>query len=162
MIGARRLALDGLPASQAREVLTRRLGRRRVDEEPAAVAEVVERCGGLPLALGIVAARAFNRPLATVVDELREASLDAFDAGELTANLRAALACSYEALSPGAARLFGLLGYAPGHDIGTAAVRSLAAAPPSRWRTAARGSRPSSRRSAPCRGAAASGSPGPR
>jgi tetratricopeptide (TPR) repeat protein len=55
--------------------------------------------------------------------------LDALDAGELAVNLRAVLSCSCQALSPAAARLFGLLGLAPGADIGVAAVASLSGLP---------------------------------
>jgi hypothetical protein len=54
-------------------------------------------CAGLPLALGIIAARAATHPdlpLAALADELRDTSirLDALDAGELAVNLRAVLA----------------------------------------------------------------------
>jgi tetratricopeptide (TPR) repeat protein len=48
-------------------------------------------------------------------------------AGELRANLRAVLSWSVHALSPGAASLFGLLGIAPGPDIGLPATAALAA-----------------------------------
>ena len=67
--------------------------------------ELVERCSGLPLALGIAGARAASLPsaaaLADYVAELRETvtRLDALDAGELTVSLRAVLACSVRALS---------------------------------------------------------------
>jgi tetratricopeptide (TPR) repeat protein len=64
-------------------------------------------------------------PLAELAAQLREASLDALDAGELTVNLRAVFACSYRALSAEAAQTFRLLGLAPGPDIGLPAATNL-------------------------------------
>ena len=101
--GLRTLTLDVMPADQAREVVAGHLGRARVAAEEAAVRELVERCSGLPLALGIAGARAASLPsaaaLADYVAELRETvtRLDALDAGELTVSLRAVLACSVRA-----------------------------------------------------------------
>ncbi|MBO0867463.1 MAG: tetratricopeptide repeat protein, partial [Micromonosporaceae bacterium] len=102
--------------------------------EPVAVAALLRHCAGLPLALGIVAARAAvhaGLPLAALAGELDEAAtrLDALDAGELAVNLRAVLACSTEALVPAARRLFALLGLLGGADAGLFAVASLAGAP---------------------------------
>ena len=53
--------------------LTRRLGAERVASEPGAVAHLLARCGRLPLALAVVAARAAARTdfaLAELADEL--------------------------------------------------------------------------------------------
>ena len=91
---------------------------------------MIEHCGGLPLALGIIAARAASHadfPIAGLAGELRDEStrLDALDTGELATNLRAALSCSYGALSDEAARAFRLLALAPGPDIGVFALASL-------------------------------------
>jgi len=99
--------------------------------ERQAAQEIIARCAGLPLALAIVAARAAARPgfpLASIAGELREAGalLDPFDAGELAVNVRTVFACSYRALSAGAARLFRLLGLHPGPDISASAAASLA------------------------------------
>ena len=133
--GLRTLTLDVMPADQAREVVAGHLGRARVAAEEAAVRELVERCSGLPLALGIAGARAASLPsaaaLADYVAELRATAtrLDALDAGELTVSLRAVLACSVRALSRDATRVFRLMGRAPGPDLGLTAVSSLAALP---------------------------------
>jgi DNA-binding SARP family transcriptional activator/tetratricopeptide (TPR) repeat protein len=133
--GARPVPLDRLPDADARALLGRQLGPARVAAEPAAVTELVRHCAGLPLALGVVAARAALRPdrsLADLAAQLRTAGtrLDALDAGELSANLRAVLSCSVAALSPVAAEVFALLGLAPGADIGPAAAASLAGRTP--------------------------------
>jgi DNA-binding SARP family transcriptional activator/tetratricopeptide (TPR) repeat protein len=127
--GAVPLALDVLSAPEADELLARRLGRDRVQREPAAVAGIVASCGGLPLALGVVAARAAQRPrlpLATLAAELQEARLDALGGGDLSSDVRAVLSWSVRRLDDEAIRVFGLLGAAPGPDIGLPAAAALA------------------------------------
>ena len=100
-------------------------------------------CDGFPLALGIVAARAnldTGLTLSALADELRHQStcLDGLDAGELSANLRAVFAGSYNALPAEAAVLFRLLGLCTGPDIALAAAASLAALPVGRARVVLR------------------------
>ncbi len=60
--GARPLPLELPSAADARAALALRVGRRRSAAEPGATEEIVDRCGWLPLALAIVAARAISRP----------------------------------------------------------------------------------------------------
>jgi DNA-binding SARP family transcriptional activator/tetratricopeptide (TPR) repeat protein len=132
--GARPVALDLLPDAEAHGLLRRQLGAARAAAEPDAVTELVRHCAGLPLALGIVAARAAlqrDRPLADLAAQLRTAGtrLDALDAGELSVDLRAVLSCSVAALAPAAAKVLVLLGLAPGPDIALAAAASLAGRP---------------------------------
>ena len=132
--GARPVCLDVLPTAEARTLLAGHLGRHPGTGDGPAVDALLAHCAGLPLALGIAAARAVLRPelpLSAIAEELRATAtrLDALDAGELTANLRAVLACSVRALDPPAARLFALLGHARGPDLGTAAAASLAGLP---------------------------------
>lgn len=98
------------------------------------MAELVRYCAGLPLALSIVAGRAQLNPevpLAELAAELhgRSSRLDAFDAGEPTACLKTVLSWSYQALDEQEARLFGLMGIAPGADISLAAAASLSGIP---------------------------------
>jgi tetratricopeptide (TPR) repeat protein len=128
--GARCLDLEVLPEAEARQVLARHLGHDRVAAEPEAVTELLACCAGLPLALGIVAARAARHPhfpLATLAAELRDQSrrLDALDLGHPQATLRAALSWSVQALSEAATTAFELLGLAPGTDIGWPAAAGL-------------------------------------
>jgi tetratricopeptide (TPR) repeat protein len=132
--GARLLTLDLLNAAEARELLGRRLGRRRATAEPEALDELIGLCTRLPLALSIVAARASARPafpLAVLASELRDMHdrLDALNAGEPATNLRAVLSWSYEQLDTSAARMFRLLGVHPGPDISAPAAASLAGVP---------------------------------
>jgi DNA-binding SARP family transcriptional activator/Tfp pilus assembly protein PilF len=131
--GAQPLSLDLLAPAEARELLAKRIGQDRVAAEPQAVAEIVELCARLPLALAIVAARAAaNRrfPLNVVATELREARgrLDAF------ADARDVFSWSYRQLGPAAQRLFRLLGLHPGPDISASAAASLAGLPPTHLR----------------------------
>jgi tetratricopeptide (TPR) repeat protein len=124
--GASPLVLALLTDAEATDLLTRRLGAARVNAEPEAVQEIVRACAGLPLALGIAAARAATGPdLATLAAELRSARLDALDTGELTASLRAVFSVSYTALDSDAARACRLLARAPGVDIGLDAAGQL-------------------------------------
>ncbi|WP_283139347.1 AfsR/SARP family transcriptional regulator [Rhizohabitans arisaemae] len=60
--GARALPLDLLTPAQSRDLLARRLGAEQIAAAPAAVAEIVAACDGLPLALAIAAARAATHP----------------------------------------------------------------------------------------------------
>jgi DNA-binding SARP family transcriptional activator len=137
--GAQPIALGLLDAAEARDLLARRLGAARVDAEPDAIAEIVERCARLPLALSIAAARAAVHPgfpLSVLAAELAEAHgrLDALTAGDQASDVRAVFSWSYRALSPAAARLFRLLGLHPGPDLSAAAMASLTGLPPGQTR----------------------------
>jgi tetratricopeptide (TPR) repeat protein len=130
--GAHLVPLDVLGGREARELLASRLGRARVAAEPGVVTELVGWCGGLPLALSIVAARAAmdqNLPLSALADELAGCGLDALDAGEAGANLRAVFSWSRDALSDPAAELFALLGLVPSADASLAAIEALSTRP---------------------------------
>ncbi|MEV6442916.1 BTAD domain-containing putative transcriptional regulator [Amycolatopsis sp. NPDC051716] len=73
--GAVLVDLDVLPDAAARELLARYLGPTAGGGDPGAVADLVRWCAGLPLAVGIVAARVAARPgfpLGALADELRD------------------------------------------------------------------------------------------
>jgi len=137
--GAHCLRLDLLTPDEARDLLTQRLGSRRIEAEPDAVATLISLCAYLPLALALVAARAVTNPqlsLAALAAELHDTGtrLDALAADDPTTDPRAVFSWSYTAVSPPAQRLFRLLGLHPGPDISAAAAASLAALTPSRAR----------------------------
>lgn len=137
--GAQAVALDVLPQDEARDLLAHHLGCGRLSLEPEAAAVLLACCAGLPLALGIVAACAATHPdlsLAALAAELADRAhrLDALDAGEPRADLRAVLSWSTRALSPDAARALGLLGIAPGPDVAPPAAARLLGLPPARTR----------------------------
>jgi len=132
--GARSVNLDVVTAVEARQLLAARLGSALVDAESAAVDEIVLRCAGLPLALAVVAARAATSPhlsLAALASELRDAHgrLDTITGDDAATDIRAVFACSYHALTPGAARLFRLVGLHPGPDVSAPAAASMAGQP---------------------------------
>ncbi|SDF37672.1 DNA-binding transcriptional activator of the SARP family [Lentzea fradiae] len=135
--GARSVSLDVLGQADAHEFLAVRLGAARVAAEPGVVADLVTWCGGLPLALSIVAARAAmdpDLPLAVFAEELAEQPLDALDAGEIGTNLRAVFSWSVAALSEPAARAFALLGTVGSADLSLTAAAALLDLPVARAR----------------------------
>ncbi|WP_051900551.1 AfsR/SARP family transcriptional regulator [Streptomyces aureus] len=131
--------LSPLGRADQEALLTALCGARRVLEEPAAAAGILDHCGGLPLALRVVGGRLASRPewplsllagrLASGADRLGELSVGALD-------VRAVLAASYVALRDGegaeeraAARAFRLLGLWPGHELGPSAAAALLGTP---------------------------------
>ncbi|MFE7561457.1 BTAD domain-containing putative transcriptional regulator [Kitasatospora sp. NPDC057500] len=129
--GARPLTLDLMPAPDAVALLDRVIGGGRARSEPAAVAELADVCGRLPLALAIAAGRLAERPGRTVADhvaELRDTAgrltALAID-GDATSAVRAALDLSYRALPAGARALFRLLALGPGPGLSAPAAAAL-------------------------------------
>ncbi len=129
--GAHLLVLDLPTHDEARRLIERRIGRDRVAAEPDAVADIIDRCARLPLALAVVAARATANPrfpLAALAAELGDArtTLDALTAGDTATDVRTVFSWSYERLSAPAARMFRLLSLHPGPETGAWAAASLA------------------------------------
>ena len=141
--GAHPLRLGPLGAEQGVRLLAARLGPERVAAEPGAVTELVARCGHLPLALAVMAARAAadpGLPLAALAEQLAGAAdaeavgaagpgpgrLEVLETGDPATSLRQLLSWSYGQLSPLAARMFALLGVHCGPDITVPAAVSLA------------------------------------
>ncbi|WP_344883417.1 AfsR/SARP family transcriptional regulator [Nonomuraea antimicrobica] len=109
---ARRLEIGTMSLRSSVVLLGRILGRERVAAEREAAERLCRRCGCLPLALRIVAARLAARPhwsIAAMVERLRDEShrLDELNHGDM--GLRASISLSYDALSAPARRLFRLL-----------------------------------------------------
>ena len=139
--GARLLPLGVLDGGEATSLLVGRLGPARVGAEPEAVAALVGRAAGLPLALSVTCARATSRPGALLSDlaaELADARdrLDALRTGDASTDLRAVFSWSVDKLSAPAARAFRLLSLHPGPDISVPAAASLIAATLSQTRAA--------------------------
>jgi DNA-binding SARP family transcriptional activator/tetratricopeptide (TPR) repeat protein len=133
--GARAVHLDVFSDDEGRRFLRRRIDDGRAEAEPQAVDRITALCGRLPLALAMVAARATQRPafsLAALTDDLTRPGgrLDlpgGYD--DEGSDLRSVFARSYEALAPGAARLFMLLGAWGEPEVTLATAASLAGAP---------------------------------
>ncbi|MEV4349847.1 BTAD domain-containing putative transcriptional regulator [Actinoplanes sp. NPDC049596] len=130
-MGAFLLTLDVPGTEEARANFVNRIGPGRAETETAALDEIIERCGHLPLAMALVAARADDQPLPAIAAELRSArrSLDAFDDENLDNNLRGIFSWSYHRLTAAAAHLFRLLSAHPGPDITAESVAALADIP---------------------------------
>jgi DNA-binding SARP family transcriptional activator/Tfp pilus assembly protein PilF len=132
--GAHSIMLDLPSSGDAHQLLAWRLGEDRLAAEPEAADEIIDRCGRLPLALAIVAARAAANPsfpLGALAAQLRDdaGNLDAFATGDPGSELRTVFSWSYDALSGGAATLFRLLALHPGPDLTPAPAASLAGIP---------------------------------
>lgn len=131
--GARPVYLDVLPDDDAVALVATRIGSARVKAEHAAMPRLVKACASLPLALNVAAAILLTSPdasVATLVGELAAArsGLDRLDTGDAVSSARVVFASSYRLLTPQAARLFRLLGAAPGPEISADAAASLLAA----------------------------------
>ncbi|GAB2889548.1 AfsR/SARP family transcriptional regulator [Streptomyces mayteni] len=120
--------LDVMSETEARDLLAGHLSRRRVNDESEAAGALLRWCAGLPLAVGVIGARAAARldfPLDVLVEELRTAEgLDVDDRGP-SSHLHAVFTASYRTLPAPAARAFALLGAAPGPDISLPAAAEL-------------------------------------
>src|SRR5271165_3885353 len=141
--GARPLRLGPLGAEEGVRLLAARLGPERVAAEPEAVTELVARCGHLPLALAVMAARAAadpGLPLAVLAGQLAGATgaeaaaagpgrLEVLETGDPATSLGQLLSWSHRQLSSPAAAMFALLGVHCGPDITVPAAASLAGVP---------------------------------
>ncbi|WP_052422947.1 AfsR/SARP family transcriptional regulator [Nonomuraea candida] len=123
---AHRIRLEALPRNDAIAMFTRIAG----DGHPhALVAELVELCGRLPLAIRVAAARLRARPawtLAHLVDRLRDPNrrLAELEVGQRS--VTSAIDLSYRQLTPAQQRLFRLLGLHPGPDADAYSAAALA------------------------------------
>lgn len=129
--GAHRITLRPLTSEAAGGVLIGAVGSRRSADDPAAVAELAELCGRIPLALRIAGERASRFPehgLAVLAAELSDERhrLDQLaDADDPAADLRAAFSWSYRTLANDDARTFRLLGLHPSGTVGLPAAAIL-------------------------------------
>ncbi|MEU7525824.1 BTAD domain-containing putative transcriptional regulator [Saccharothrix sp. NPDC042600] len=133
--GAWPLSLDLLDGDDAHALLTRQVGAARLAAEPEAVRRLLAQCGGLPLALAIVGARAAvqpDLPLRTLADELADerTRLSALETGDEVTSVRAVFSWSCRHMTDATARVFRLLGLHPGPHVTTASAASLAAVDP--------------------------------
>ncbi|WUW19486.1 helix-turn-helix domain-containing protein [Streptomyces sp. NBC_01463] len=116
--GVQPISLDVLPAREAADLFLTSAGGDR----PGDVGEVLRRCGNLPLAIRVAAARLRHRPawtLDTLVERLREGELAVSDVFEM----------SLRQLDSAQRRMFGLLGLVPGEDIDAYGAAALAGIP---------------------------------
>ncbi|MET8159734.1 BTAD domain-containing putative transcriptional regulator [Sphaerisporangium sp. NPDC005289] len=124
------LELDVLTTTEARELLSMRLGADRLAAEPQATDHLIARCARLPLALAIVGAKAAispTRSLAALVGEPADGRiLNALRNDDASTDIRMVFSWSYRTLSPEAARVFVELGRRPRTEIDLEAVTAAA------------------------------------
>ncbi|MGH3716189.1 MAG: BTAD domain-containing putative transcriptional regulator [Micromonosporaceae bacterium] len=127
--GASSVPLRELDGTEARDLLAETVGAERIAAEAGAAAELSELCGGLPLALRIIADQAQRHPeagLAELAADLRAHRLEALsDPDDPTADPRTVFSWSYRGLEPESARLFRLLSLHPGSDVSLPAAAAL-------------------------------------
>jgi tetratricopeptide (TPR) repeat protein len=124
--GAHTVTLDTLDPTESIELLARIIGPDRIAAEPEAAAKIAAVCGGLPLAVSLVAARLRSRPVWTLqylADRLGT-SLNEITAG--TRELTRVFDLSYQGLPPTAKHVFRLLGIHPATDFTAASITALA------------------------------------
>ncbi|HEY0494510.1 MAG TPA: BTAD domain-containing putative transcriptional regulator [Kutzneria sp.] len=127
--GASPLSLDVLAAKDSRALLAALLGKRAVQAEPAAVAELATLCAHLPMALRIAAGSITDTTVSDYVRRLRKGGLmNALDVEEdEEAAVHATFDLAYETLPATAARMLRLLGATPILEFGMLATASLSA-----------------------------------
>ncbi|MEW2347555.1 BTAD domain-containing putative transcriptional regulator [Streptomyces sp. NPDC006684] len=123
------IPLEPLNRAEAAAFLGERLGGDRMRLAAPFVPDIVEHCSGLPLALGIMAARITRRPraLPDIVRELRveRTRLRSLDLGSEDLSVRLSLDASRRQLSAPAERLLERLAIHPGPTISWAALRAI-------------------------------------
>ncbi|WP_211304897.1 AfsR/SARP family transcriptional regulator, partial [Umezawaea tangerina] len=126
--GAHWISLGTMSSEDSTAMATTVLSDRRTAAEPEAVADLVELCGHLPLALRIALSRLANRPrwsIAYLVDRMSDESrrLDELRSDERGVELT--LKISYEGLDARHRASFRLLGLHPGRDIDVSSAAAL-------------------------------------
>ncbi|MEU5908031.1 BTAD domain-containing putative transcriptional regulator [Micromonospora sp. NPDC047527] len=110
------------------DLLALSVGRARVDAEPEAAAEVVRRCGHLPLAIRLAGARLAHRKgwrLADLAEQMTDATLTLHHLAGEESTVTGAFAASYEPLPQSTRRVFRFLGLHPGSRFSPPAVAAL-------------------------------------
>jgi tetratricopeptide (TPR) repeat protein/transcriptional regulator with XRE-family HTH domain len=116
--GVQPISLDVLPAEDAAQLFVESVGGTRAGD----VDEVLRRCGNLPLAIRVAAARLRHRPAWTVdtlVERMRDGELAVSDVFDM----------SLRQLDSAQRRMFRLLGQVPGEDIDAYGAAALAGIP---------------------------------
>ncbi|HTI26800.1 MAG TPA: BTAD domain-containing putative transcriptional regulator [Kutzneria sp.] len=124
--------LEGMSREEALTLFSRTIGAERSGQEPDAVAEVVDACGRLPLALRITAAKLVDRPQWTVrslADKLarERGRLSELRVGSL--EVEATFHLGYGQLDAPSARTFRLMSLADGPGLSLPAAAALVGEP---------------------------------
>lgn len=124
------MSLDALPPPEAIALLIRVIGEQRlVAESREVLAEFVELCGRLPLAIRIAAGRLLSHRSWTagdLVERLRDQSSRLAELESGRHSVTAALELSYQNLAPDVRRTYRLCGVFPGADIDVYGLTAMA------------------------------------
>jgi tetratricopeptide (TPR) repeat protein/transcriptional regulator with XRE-family HTH domain len=123
------LTLGTLPPAEAAALFTSLGGARARDVDPATVARLVELCGHLPLAIGLLAGQLRSHPAWTVgylSDRFRDAVNPLTELYAEDVAVGAAFDLSYRNLSDEQRRVFRRLGLHPGREIDAYGAAALA------------------------------------
>ncbi|WP_433610687.1 AfsR/SARP family transcriptional regulator [Dactylosporangium sp. CA-139114] len=128
--GYQEVWLRHLEPSDARRMISAQIGTARTRGADQELDEIAALCGGLPLALAIVAARVQLMRWETITETaaaLRDerTRLDVLEHGNGDLNARAALSASFKVLPRASTRLLGILALHPGPTIGWNAIIAL-------------------------------------
>ncbi|MER7368693.1 ATP-binding protein [Nonomuraea wenchangensis] len=124
--GAVPVSLEILPPASAVELFARLAHRGPLtDAESSAVADLVARCGHLPLAIALLAGRLAHHPAWSVADFAAGCTAELGELAVGDRGVAAAFEMSYSALPPERQRLFRCLGLHPGADIDAYAAAAL-------------------------------------
>ncbi len=126
-LAPQRISIDPLEAGAAGRLLLDRIGERGGDI--GELAELTQVCGGLPIALKVLANHIATRPgvrLSAFIDHFRERGV--LDIGTMHGP-RAVFMQSLRALDPDAHLLFRSIGVHPGPDISVSAAAAMVALP---------------------------------
>jgi tetratricopeptide (TPR) repeat protein len=122
--GATHLAVDVFTADEARQYLIQAAPHVQVGDDPDAAARLIDRCGYLPLALGLVAGHMRAQPEWTLTDHADRLD-ERHHQGRLHSGVELALDLSYQHLPADRRRLLRLLALHPGQDFDAYAAAAL-------------------------------------
>lgn len=131
--GADSVELQPFGAKEARKLLTRMVGKDRIQREPEAVDLLIDRCGGLPIALCLCAGRLVSDQVRTVDWLVKRIDSEptpfaAFN-GLTSSEIQAVFDFTYSDLAPESATLYRRLGGLPGANFPAEAAAALAGMP---------------------------------
>jgi tetratricopeptide (TPR) repeat protein len=121
---ATHLTVDVFTPDEALEFLTRAIPHVPVGDDPEALARVAQRCGHLPLALGLAAGQMRSTLEWTVTDHADRLD-ERHHNHRLDSGVEVALTLSYQHLPAERRQLFRLLALHPGHDLDGYAAAAL-------------------------------------
>ncbi len=130
---AHRVGLGLFTTAESQTLLRGIVGEARAEAEPAASAELVRLCGGLPLAVRVAGTRAAARPRYTLAEvvadiggEQEPGPGNGFGGDSAIGDaVRSVFGWSYAQLPPEQARVFRCLGVHPGAEFGVDAAAAL-------------------------------------